>query len=84
MNLTLSEDQTLIKESARKFLDYNYTFEKRREIIESENNSYLSHWQDYAELGWLGLPFSEEVGGFDEVCWTFLFGLPLCPNIASF
>ena len=30
MNLSLSEDQVLIKESAEKFLSDNYSFEKRR------------------------------------------------------
>ena len=33
MNLTLSEEQTLIRENANKFLASHYAFEKRQEII---------------------------------------------------
>ena len=64
MNLTLSEEQILIKESAKKFLELNYSFEKRRETIDENKPYYFKHWESYAELGWLGIAFPEEVGGF--------------------
>ena len=34
MNLTLSEDQVLIRDSAQKFLEDNYSFEKRISFLE--------------------------------------------------
>ena len=40
MNLSLSEDQVLIKETAEKFLSLNYSFEKRRGFLENIENSY--------------------------------------------
>ena len=33
MNLTLSEEQKLIKDSARKYLELNYSFDKRQKLI---------------------------------------------------
>lgn len=66
MNLSISEEQILIRESAKKFLELNYSFEKRREIIEANHPYYFKHWKSFAELGWLGLYFPEEVGGFGE------------------
>ncbi len=65
MNLSLSEDQVLIKESAEKFLNLNYSFEKRRSFLENKKEAYKKNWKNFAELGWLGLAFSEDVGGFD-------------------
>jgi len=65
MNLTLSEDQILIRENAQKFLDLNYSFEKRQDIILKNKKLPFDYWKKYAELGWLGLAFSENVGGYD-------------------
>ncbi len=64
MNLTLSEEQKLIKDSAIKYLELNYSFDKRREMIDENPLHYLKHWKGFADLGWLGLPFPEKVGGF--------------------
>ena len=64
MNLSLSEDQILIKDSAEKFLSTHYSFEKRKEFIENKQYSH-NNWKSFAELGWLGIAFNEEVGGFD-------------------
>ena len=65
MNLSLSEDQALIRESAEKFLTLNYSFEKRREFLENKQESYKNNWKSFANLGWLGIAFSEDTGGFD-------------------
>ena len=62
MNLSLSEDQVLIKESAEKFLNLNYSFEKRRSFLENKKEAYKNNWKNFAERGWLGLAFSEDVG----------------------
>ncbi len=65
MNLSLSEEQVLIKESAEKFLGLNYSFEKRRVFLENIKESNSNNWKSFAELGWLGIGFSEKFGGFD-------------------
>ncbi len=64
MNLTLSEEQKLIKDSARKYLELNYSFDKRQKLIVENPMHYFKHWKGFADLGWLGLPFPEDVGGF--------------------
>ena len=64
MNLTLSEEQKLIKDSARKYLELNYSFDKRQKLIVENPLHYFKHWKGFADLGWLGLPFPEDVGGF--------------------
>ena len=65
MNLTLSEDQVLIRDSAQKFLDVNYSFEKRINFIENKKEAFKNNWKKFSELGWLGLAFSDDIGGFD-------------------
>ena len=64
MNLTLSEEQTLIRENANKFLASHYAFEKRQEIINEKPSFYFKHWKEFAELGWLGIAFPEKLGGY--------------------
>ena len=65
MDFTLNEEQQLLKNSAERFVEQDYGFEKRREIVASVNGFDPDVWAQMAELGWLGLPFSEEDGGFD-------------------
>ena len=64
MNLTESEEQILIKNSAKKFLELNYSFDKRRQILENKTQQDKKYWKEFADLGWLGLPYSESYGGF--------------------
>jgi len=65
MALTLSEDQLLLKETARSFLDEKSPVSRMRELRDSEDSSGFSRalWKEMAEMGWLGIPFPEEFGG---------------------
>ena len=64
MDLGLSDDQKLLKETVERLMQDNYDIDKRRAYI-AENKGYSSdNWQQMAELGLLGLPFDEEFGGF--------------------
>ena len=65
MDFTLNEEQQLLKNSAERFVEQDYGFERRREIIASPDGFNREVWAQMAELGWLGLPFSEEDGGYD-------------------
>ena len=63
MDLSLSDDQKLLKETVERLMQDNYDIDKRRTYI-AESNGYSSeNWQQMAELGLLGLPFDEEYGG---------------------
>ncbi len=64
MDFALSEFQQLLKEQAERFIARDYGFEQRRSLITVTPGYSEAHWQTFAELGWLGLPFSEEIGGF--------------------
>ena len=75
MNFEYSEDQLAFQGSVIKFLQQEYSFEERQRILESDAAYSESIWKACAELGWLSLPFSEEVGGLggDAVDSILLF-----------
>jgi len=65
MKLTLTEEQEMIKKTARDFLADKCpkTFVKQME--ESETGYSRELWQEMAELGWVGLALPEKYGGGD-------------------
>ena len=63
MDFNLSEDQTMLKDSVRRFLDDQYSFEHRRSILNSEAGLDAAVWSKFAELGWLAIPIPEDRGG---------------------
>ena len=62
MDLSFSEEQKIISSTADKYFNENYSFEKRLKQINNEVQS-TKYWNEFSEMGWLGLPFSEESGG---------------------
>lgn len=64
MDFSLSEEQKLIKDAVEKFVQNDYDFDTRNKIIASEEGFDRKVWQQFGELGWLGVSFPEEVGGF--------------------
>jgi alkylation response protein AidB-like acyl-CoA dehydrogenase len=64
MDFNLSEEQRLLAESVERFIQNDYDFAKRQKIVASADGMDRSHWKTFADLGWLGVPFSEEDGGF--------------------
>ena len=64
MDFSFSEEQSLLQDSVQRFIQNDYTFEARQKIIQTEDGFSRDNWSTFAELGWLGLPFSEEDGGF--------------------
>ncbi|CAG4884802.1 Pimeloyl-CoA dehydrogenase small subunit [Georgfuchsia toluolica] len=65
MNFTLNEDQKRIVDSLERFIQNNYEYPKRRQILASELGFSRNHWQFFANMGLLGLPFAEEFGGLN-------------------
>lgn len=63
MNFSLSEEQSMLVDSVGRFIDNDYTFEKRQKISASESGYSDDVWQTFAELGWLAMPFAEDDGG---------------------
>ncbi len=66
MDFIYSEEQQMLADSLRRFIDTDYTFEKRREISRGEAGVDKAVWAQLAELGVLGLNVSDEFGGFGE------------------
>lgn len=64
MNFNLSEEQTLISDSITRFVAENYDFDQRNAVVAMEHGYSVDHWKQFAELGWLSIPFAEEHGGF--------------------
>jgi len=63
MNFRLSEEQGMFRDSVRRFATDEYSFDKRLKIVADAPGYREAHWQTFAELGWLSVPFPEELGG---------------------
>ncbi len=64
MNFELSEEQKMIQQSVERFVQENYDLANRVKISSEDPGYSQEYWTAMAELGWLGLAFSEEEGGF--------------------
>ncbi|HEY5930488.1 MAG TPA: acyl-CoA dehydrogenase, partial [Burkholderiales bacterium] len=64
MDFNLTEEQQMLKDSVDRFLDKNFTFEQRRQLLADKQAMSLPLWQGLASLGVLGIPFQDEYGGF--------------------
>ena len=64
MNFELSEEQTLLAETIKRFVATHYNFDARAKIMASPSGHSEDVWAAIAEMGLLGLPFAEVHGGF--------------------
>jgi alkylation response protein AidB-like acyl-CoA dehydrogenase len=64
MDFSFSEEQGLLQDSIQRYIQNSYTFDARQKLLKTEDGFSRENWASFAELGWLGLPFSEESGGF--------------------
>jgi alkylation response protein AidB-like acyl-CoA dehydrogenase len=63
MDIQFTEEQELLRSSVQRLLRDQYDFDARRKIVTSEEGFGRKQWQSFAELGLLGAPFAEHVGG---------------------
>ncbi|MDE2008250.1 MAG: acyl-CoA dehydrogenase family protein, partial [Rhodospirillales bacterium] len=64
MDFDLSDEQRLLKDSAERLIAERYSFENRKKYMAEPEGYSRALWAQYAELGLLGLPFPESLGGF--------------------
>src|SRR5437870_13911707 len=64
MNFEYSDEQRLLSETLRKFLNTGYGFDARAKITASPVGYSEDVWAALAEMGILGVPFDAEHGGF--------------------
>src|SRR5438067_7785261 len=63
MDIGFSEEQELLRDTARKFLDSECTTKFVREMMATEAAVTDAFWQQIADNGWLGIAYPEEDGG---------------------
>ena len=65
MNNWIPEGQALLFDTAVRFIDEQYTPQDRQASLDSPGGCRPAIWRQFAEMGWLGLPFPSRCGGFD-------------------
>ncbi len=63
MNFGFSEEQELLRSTARKFFENECPSEKVRRLMDTPEGMEPALWARLAEQGWLGLIYPEEHGG---------------------
>ncbi|ASK35632.1 pimeloyl-CoA dehydrogenase small subunit [Alcanivorax sp. N3-2A] len=63
MSTLNAEARALLDHSVERYLRQHYDFPARRRIAAGAAGYSPDHWQRFAELGWLGIPFTEADGG---------------------
>lgn len=62
MDFNLSDEQRMLQESARRFMEKSYTFARREEI--ARNGGFSPEvWREFADMGWLAAVIPEAFGG---------------------
>ena len=63
MDLNLSDEQRLLRESVDRFIAETYHADHRRRSAGDPLGYSPAIWKQFADLGWLALPIAEEYGG---------------------
>lgn len=79
MEFSFSQEQDMLRESVSRYLEKNYDFDTRQALVRSDEGWSDDVWSQFAELGLLALPFSEDKGGLggsiaDCVAFASRFG----------
>lgn len=85
MDLSLSEDQKMIRKTAASFVKKESPVERMRKLRDTEIGYDAAVLRQMGELGWLGLPLPESAGGFggsmiDAAILLEQFGKTLVPE----
>lgn len=57
------ETRAMLAHSVSQFAASEYSFDQRKANQKNHQGQSPGHWQTFAEMGWLGIPFAEDVGG---------------------
>lgn len=58
-----TEEQTMLRDSAAKYLAGGYPFEDREALIQAGEPFSAAQWSVFADMGWLAMPFPESQEG---------------------
>lgn len=65
MDFSRNEFQAMLVDSVEKYISNEYDFETRQAYAGSESGFSADAWQNFCDLGWTALPFTEADGGLD-------------------
>jgi alkylation response protein AidB-like acyl-CoA dehydrogenase len=64
MDFSFTDEQSMLRDTVASYLSDHYSFDQRRAVVTKEPGWSPAVWKAFAEeLGILGAPFSEELGG---------------------
>ncbi len=63
MDFDFSDEQRMLKDSVEQLIKDRYSFEQRKNYLKEDGGFSREMWEQYAEMGLLGLPFAEKHGG---------------------
>ncbi|MEM7701278.1 MAG: acyl-CoA dehydrogenase family protein [Pseudomonadota bacterium] len=63
MEFAFSQEQDMLRDSVSRYLEKTYDFDTRQAMVRSDDAWSSEVWSQFAELGLLALPFSEDNGG---------------------
>lgn len=66
MDFSIREEQQILIDSLRKFVESSYTFPRRREVQRRQSGFDQDIWSALADMGILGLTLPDHYGGFGE------------------
>ena len=64
MRFTFTDEQSLFRDGLQRFLDKSFSIETRRQMVASREAGSEELWAGLAALGALGVPISEDSGGY--------------------
>ncbi|QIK41565.1 acyl-CoA dehydrogenase family protein [Pontivivens nitratireducens] len=62
MQLSYKDEEMMLADQARRYLQTEYSFERRR-TRQADGGHDPKVWRSFAEFGWLGLAFANDYGG---------------------
>ncbi len=65
MDFNFTEEQQMLEDAVRRFVVRNYSFEKRRAVMNSTEGWSREVWQTLVAMGLLAINIPEEYGGLD-------------------
>ncbi len=66
MDLTLTDVQKQLRDSAQRYLGAEYSFERMRRAADRLDGFDPAFWRQAADMGWLGALLPEAAGGYGE------------------
>ena len=78
MNFELSDEQQQLADSIQKFLANEYTFDKRKLILQSATGQSAAVWSTLAEMGLTAITLPEADGGFGGGALDLMAAMEAC------